>query len=301
MTQQSRNWCFTLNNYSDEEVAVIDAIFQDGVSYVTYGKEVGENGTPHLQGFIIFDRKKRFTAVKLVLGNRVHLEPARGPAYRAAVYCHKDGDFKEFGTRPSCARGNGHQFADYVRWINEFYDEFHRRPTEREIANAYPALFVRYSRALNELTNHLVPYPDIQEGELRDWQIELERQLSEEPNDRTVNFVYDPAGGKGKSFFMRWYFSKHGDKTQLLSAGKRDDIAHSIDPYKTVFLFNIPRGGMEFLQYTILEQLKDRVVFSPKYNSTTKILSNKCHVVVFCNEFPNLDKMTADRYNLINI
>nr|AUF34970.1 putative replication-associated protein [uncultured virus] len=87
------------------------------------------------------------------------------------------------------------------------------------------------------------------------------------------------------------------DKVQILSGGKRDDIAHAIDPSKQIFLFNVPRGGMEYLQYTILEQIKDRMVFSPKYNSQTKILRNRAHVVVFSNEMPDIEKMTHDRYD----
>lgn len=93
--------------------------------------------------------------------------------------------------------------------------------------------------------------------------------------------------------------TKHSDKTQVLSIGKRDDIAHVIDVSKSVFFFNVPRGGMEFFQYTILEQLKDRMVFSPKYNSKMKFLHKTPHVLVFCNEEPDLTKMSEDRYHIV--
>lgn len=84
----------------------------------------------------------------------------------------------------------------------------------------------------------------------------------------------------------------------MLSIGKNADLAHAIDESKRVFVFDIPRGSMEYLQYGILEQLKNRMVFSAKYNSTTKILHQKPHVIVFCNEDPDMDKMTNDRYNI---
>jgi hypothetical protein len=113
-------------------------------------------------------------------------------------------------------------------------------------------------------------------------------------------FYVDDEGGKGKSWFQAWYLTKNPEKTQVLSAGKRDDIAHTIDKTKSVFFFNIPRGGMEYLQYPILEQLKDRMVFSPKYNSTMKFLTAVPHVVVFCNEHPDMNKMSLDRYIIIN-
>jgi hypothetical protein len=71
-----------------------------------------------------------------------------------------------------------------------------------------------------------------------------------------------------------------------------------VDESKRIFLFNIPRGQMEYLQYSVMEQLKDRMVFSPKYQSSTKLLRFVPHVVVFCNEAPDMEKMTADRYIL---
>ena len=58
---------------------------------------------------------------------------------------------------------------------------------------------------------------------------------------------------------------------------------------------------MEFLQYTILEQLKDRMVYSPKYNSMMKYMQFVPHVVVFCNEQPNMTAMSEDRYEIINM
>lgn len=50
-----RNWCWTLNNYYDEELFEIDTLCDNAdnnVRGVCYGKEIGENNTPHLQGYI---------------------------------------------------------------------------------------------------------------------------------------------------------------------------------------------------------------------------------------------------------
>jgi len=304
MVRQSQYWCFTYNNYDDAVIERIESLYDgESVQYLVVGREVGEQGTPHLQGFIIFATRKRFGTVRnLIVGS--HIEAANGTPFQAAQYCKKDGRFSEFGTppvdRPSRTGSRG-LFAEFVGYISEFYSTANRSPSEREIANAFPALYVRYRGALLDLVEHLLPTPEIEIGELREWQQDLNSWITGEPDDRVIIFVVDPQGGSGKSFFQRWFFSQHGETTQLLSIGKRDDIAHVIDPFKNVFLFNIPRGGMEHLQYTILEQLKDRVVFSPKYNSRTKILREKCHVVVFSNEAPDETKMSADRFHIINL
>jgi hypothetical protein len=107
-------------------------------------------------------------------------------------------------------------------------------------------------------------------------------------------------GGKGKSWFVRWYLERNREDTQFLSVGKRDDLAHVVKEQTRVFLVDVPRGQMEYLRQEVLEQLKNRMVFSPKYNSTTKYLFQCPHVVVMCNEEPEL-VLTEDRYNFKHI
>jgi len=92
---QSRNWCFTINNYS-----IDDILFLEGnklnYSYIIFGLEVGENGTPHIQGYIEFNSVKRFTTIKSQLP-KAHLETRRGKQEQAINYCKKDGDWLEYG------------------------------------------------------------------------------------------------------------------------------------------------------------------------------------------------------------
>lgn len=89
-------WCFTINNWTQLEY---DAIIKYNFDYLIIGKEVGENGTPHLQGYCRKNTQVRFKAlVKLM--PRAHIECARGDADDNIKYCSKDGDFEEIGERP---------------------------------------------------------------------------------------------------------------------------------------------------------------------------------------------------------
>lgn len=302
--RKSPYWCFTINNFVADDEAFLRDLFGTGqVHYLVFGREIADTGTPHLQGYIEFNTRRSFNQVRQLF-RRAHLEPRNGSAFQAAEYCRKDLDYEEFGESPRnvpVRTGSTGLFATFVSYCSTYYDTHGSAPSERTVAREFPHLFVRYSARLMSLVDHLCPVPNIQEGELRDWQIDLNNTLQQEPDDRTVLFYVDEEGGKGKSFFYRWFYSNNESKTQLLSVGKRDDIAHAIDTTKTHFLFNIPRGGMEFVQYTIFEQLKDKVVFSPKYTSCTKILRSNTHVVVFCNEAPDRSKMSDDRYFIVNL
>lgn len=118
---------------------------------------------------------------------------------------------------------------------------------------------------------------------------------------REIQFVVDEVGNSGKSWFTRWAVTNHSDKVQVLKIGKRDDLAYAVDATKSVFLFDVPRTQMQFLQYAVLEMMKDQLIFSPKYESGMKVLTTVPLVVVFCNEDPDMTQMTADRYKITRI
>lgn len=88
----SRHWAFTLNNYSERDLEDICSKCSTFGWRYTIGREVGESGTPHLQGHIYIPKKARFAQVLAVTGERAHIEKARNP--KASVeYCKKGGDF----------------------------------------------------------------------------------------------------------------------------------------------------------------------------------------------------------------
>jgi len=98
---QSKRWCFTINNPTDVDgIAVVSLADHDQCTYLVAGDEVGESGTKHIQGFVCFNRAWRFKRLKKFLGDRVHLEAARGTSEQASEYCKKDGKFEEYGEVP---------------------------------------------------------------------------------------------------------------------------------------------------------------------------------------------------------
>lgn len=87
----SKRWCFTLNNYTQEDFDNIILTCSSNSSKYIVGKEVGESGTPHLQGYFEYYRKIRPLSLKL--SDKIHWERAKGTKSQNITYCSKDGDF----------------------------------------------------------------------------------------------------------------------------------------------------------------------------------------------------------------
>lgn len=94
MSIRARAWCFTINNPTADEITMLESI---EAAYIVYGMEVGEEGTPHVQGFIFWRNAKTLTAARRALGGRAHCEKKRGTFKEASDYCKKDGVFEERG------------------------------------------------------------------------------------------------------------------------------------------------------------------------------------------------------------
>lgn len=303
MSDRSQRFCFTVNNPTDDDRSAV-ATFCDGPDclYAIVGREVAEStGTPHLQGYVYLARRYRRGILCRSLGGRAFLESSRGTHAQNRNYCSKGGDFDEYGVQPvEPSPGKRNDLEDCFAWALTFEDEHGRPPSSPDLAKHFPGIYCKYPRVRATIEKRAKPIA-LQFGELREWQRELEVILETEPDDRVVQFILDSDGNKGKSWFCRYMLTKCPEKVQILGIGKRDDIAHMVDETKSIFMVNVPRGGMEFVQYTIFEQLKDRVVISPKYASRVKFLRAKCHVVVMCNEDPDQSKMSLDRFNIIRI
>jgi len=96
---RSRSYVYTLNNYTKEEEEAVQAL---PCSYHVYGRETGDSGTPHLQGFLHFPNARSFPSVKKLIP-RAHLEIARDVG-SAILYSKKDGNIWETGIAPKNGR-----------------------------------------------------------------------------------------------------------------------------------------------------------------------------------------------------
>lgn len=156
MPSYARNWVFTLNNYSDDEAAALEALgteLPDTLKYLVYGRETGEEGTPHLQGYASFSKRTTLARVKRIVGSRAHVEVARGTPKQASDYCKKDGDFKEYGT---CPAGKGARTD-----LQQVVEACKRGDSLKRLAEDHPAAMLRYGSQLVKMKGLYPPQKDI--------------------------------------------------------------------------------------------------------------------------------------------
>ena len=107
--QKSRSFSFTINNYKSVPTGL-----HPKMKYLCYGKEVGENGTPHIQGYVVFKNQHWKPHQYFLEHGHGHFEITRGTPQQNIDYCSKEGNFTEFGTRPMDPKKGGKM--EIERW-----------------------------------------------------------------------------------------------------------------------------------------------------------------------------------------
>jgi len=290
----AKNWCFTLNNYTPSDVERLLALESEAsVSYCVFGREIGDTGTPHLQGFVQFQgRKTRSSAIALC--GQAHFTVARQVA-NSIAYCKKDGDFSEVGTAPSSSSG---QRSD----LDAFKEDVVQGNLDlKALRDLHSDVFARFPRFCIEYVHDHQPVRDVEDHPFRGWQQELYDELLQPPDPRKIKFLVDVVGNSGKSWFAHYFHLKNVRPSQVILPGKKADMVYALAPGIEVLFIDAPRSKQgEYLQYDFLEEVKNGYVFSSKYESRMKTLP-PCHVIVSMNEEPDLTKLSFDRYDIVRL
>lgn len=101
---KAKHYCFTLNNPTEDEIRESLSSLPGQALYLCYGREVGEGGTPHLQGYISWKNRRSLRQCKQWLF-RAHFLVCKGTPQENINYCGKDcteeNPLVEFGEAPA--------------------------------------------------------------------------------------------------------------------------------------------------------------------------------------------------------
>lgn len=136
------------------------------------------------------------------------------------------------------------------------------------------------------------------------WQQEIKTQVEEQPDDRTINVLYNEAGNIGKSAFCK-YMAYHF-KAPVCGWAKSGDILNLVSKMSNmpVYLFDLSRSKpQDWAKDDIpaaMEGIKNGLFVNTKYE-TSQIIMACPHVWMFCNHLPNLSSMSRDRWRFWSV
>lgn len=119
MSYRGRRWSLTINNWTEEELSDLKSLMPLHVTYLILGKETGEQGTPHLQGYLETPKKVTLGSLKTLAGlRRAHLEQAKGSAAENLTYCSKEDRDPFIGGEPM-RQGSRTDLEEMKKMIDE--------------------------------------------------------------------------------------------------------------------------------------------------------------------------------------
>lgn len=132
------------------------------------------------------------------------------------------------------------------------------------------------------------------------WQLEIMNIIEQKTDPRTVYWFWEPNGNVGKSQLCKYLVVKHN---ALMLTGKANDMYHMISKYpekRELMIFDIPRSAKDYVSWGAIEQCKNGLVFSGKYDSC-QVVFNVPHIICFANQLPDTRQLSADRWKIIDI
>jgi len=310
MTDKVRKYCFTINNpdieWTGDELPNDPAglFVQAGpqAKYIIYSYEIGQDGTPHLQGLLHLKSPQRITAIHKWGGEweRAHLEPQRGTDKQADDYASKEGDETHVagpwrhGTLES-EQGRRTDLEAAMATLKE------TRSIKR-VAEEHPNAFARYSKGMRDWLK-TTEQPEKQVAVLRPWQSDLEQLILGEPDARKIRWYIDETGNTGKTWMGKYLVTNHG--AMLLGNGKHDRILYAVQQARPrIIVFDFPRdtvvGDNDKAPYGPMEAIKNGTIFSGMYGDGPTLMPIP-HMICFSNFEPDLSKFSQDRWDIVRL
>lgn len=297
---------FTLNNYSEEEcVSIKNSItsLTGHLHFAIVGKEIGESGTPHLQGFVRL--KKSFLLARdgslskwrslIPALARAHMEPAYGSDQDSENYCSKEGNLLIRVGTPSTSESGNNRFQDLLRATT--FEEIVELDPQFAAKNYFQAQAIVKNNTMNS-TKPTSP------ALLKAWQLKVLKKLIFQ-NRRKITFVEDEGGNSGKSMLAHFIAGRLQPKEVFYCrGGKSADIVHAFSKNAHTCkyaIFDYARNKQpEYFAWDLIEELKDGGITSLKYDGNCFWLAQPIKVLVFTNH--SLDnhrhRLTEDRWDV---
>ncbi|AYP28899.1 MAG: putative viral replication protein [Cressdnaviricota sp.] len=312
---RKKNWVFTWNNYTPEDVKTVneDWLKLPDMRCVVYEPEVGKKGTPHLQGFFVFDKLKSFKQVKEMINKRVWFAQMRKAIEANLKYCSKEkgtiflGDVpmtrKEKGTHGIKGKESGKDAPDI--WA-ELLTDIKKGLSRKEIMDKYMSLYCAYHAGIEKYLDMFAPRVpfniETAHGNMYPWQRQLLDIIDLKADARSVIWIYSIQGNTGKTAMFKHLLCMNETFEPFMNAPSRD-LACAWKGGSAIFDLARDTGDAP-MNYAFMEMIKNGYAFSAKYDSKCKRaldMTKERFVICFSNSRPDVSKLSLDRWAIFCI
>ena len=261
-------WVAVLHGQRESDYSKLVEFFDsDDTKCAVIAKEFGKHRIhPHWQ--IYFELKEPVYNVRVLLSSilghsETHLEKARGTHRECVRYVYAVDKPHELG------------FVVYARNV--------------DVPSDYRPHFLNFWR----------------DWKPRPFQAEILSMLAKTPDRREIHWIYDTVGNSGKTILMEYLVHFHG---AIVTGTRGTDMKHAIARYReitnhepVIVCLSLARSAI-FTRQTAqtVEEIKDGIFFSGKYDSAQYAALNKPHMFIFANEGPAKYKQffSSDRWRI---
>lgn len=233
-----RGFVFTHNNPKEGDYEAVKDY--KGTRYGIIGNEVGESGTPHIQGYLYFKKNQPVARVikKLAktFGKKCYVSAAKGGPKANKDYCSKDGDYYEWGEAP--AQGKRRDLEKAAEMLRE-------GESMKAVADEMPGTYIRYYRGLAAYQGlHL-------KEESKDFR-HVEVVLITGPTGcGKTRMAMEQATYKITGGSMKWFDGYEGEKTILIDEYANQLNCTELLPLLDGYQLRIPvKGGFTYACWT---------------------------------------------------
>ena len=242
-------------------------------------------------------KQKRFLSIVKFFNNKAHIEKANGTPEQNKAYCSKEGNYKEFGTIIN--KGSNkliiEDLREQIKKCNSWAEVLNIPGCEKHLKFCQE-FFNNLDRRDKELYKNVI---------LKDWQILINDYLNKPGDNRSILFVIDEKGGKGKTFLSNYLFNTRDDIFYSTN-GKTTDIVYNYSKsIKRNILIDITRKiSLDKINFDAIETIINPIFTSNKYTSGTFIRKEPSNCIIFTNN-NNIESLinylSEDRIKILNL
>lgn len=289
-------------------LANVKQYLNDDKSIIIVGHEKHEDGGDHLHVYIESTKKLRITkSTELDVlagkhGNYKTVGVAIDDKIRVIKYVTKDNDYvtynidvpkllHDISNPKSKGRKSKHEGEAKI-----IVDKIMQGVKYDQIIRDHPVYCLNNGKKIKEFISDWSNRDEYDEEDLPslyDWQQRLLEELQQKPDPRKVIWYVDTQGNTGKSTMKSLLVRQHN---AYYATGKCQDMYYAYNK-QPIVIFDIPRTHEGHVNYTAIEDFKNGMVFSTKYESKAKVFK-KPHVVIFSNFEPNQLSLSQDRWDI---